>query len=109
MMSEGAASVSLPRGNIEDDRVLGRVFVAYMVSATIWLVFTMAVGLLVRSFMRTRTRQRAFLTDGFPSPGSCGCSQNEFPHRFGKALILIAIGHGARLRLHLVAGIAHGD
>src|ERR1700730_13742706 len=41
---------------------------------------------------------------------SCrGLPQNELPHGFGEALVLVAVGHCARLRLHLVAGVAHGD
>ncbi len=30
-------------------------------------------------------------------------------HRLGEAVVLVAVGDRARLRLHLVAGIAHGD
>src|SRR5450759_4080656 len=35
--------------------------------------------------------------------------QNELPHRFGKALVLVAVGYHARLRLYLIAGVAHGN
>src|SRR5579883_3640558 len=39
---------------------------------------------------------------------SCrGRPQNELPHRVGEAFVLVAVGHRARLRLHLVAGVAH--
>jgi cytochrome c oxidase cbb3-type subunit I len=47
MMSDSAAIFPYRAGNSADDRMLARVFAAYMVSATIWLVFTTAVGLLV--------------------------------------------------------------
>ncbi|MGH6679871.1 MAG: cbb3-type cytochrome c oxidase subunit I, partial [Bradyrhizobium sp.] len=46
MMSDSAAAIPLRTG-VTDDPALGRVFAAYIVSATIWLVFTTAVGLLV--------------------------------------------------------------
>jgi len=45
-MSDSAAAIPL-RTAAPDDRVLARVFAAYVASATIWLVFTTAVGLLV--------------------------------------------------------------
>jgi len=46
-MSDSAAIFPHRAGNSADDSMLARVFVAYTVSATIWLVFTTAVGLLV--------------------------------------------------------------
>ncbi|MGH6780170.1 MAG: cbb3-type cytochrome c oxidase subunit I [Bradyrhizobium sp.] len=45
-MSDGAAAIPFRTG-VADDPVLARVFAAYTVSATIWLVFATAVGLLV--------------------------------------------------------------
>lgn len=45
-MSDSAAAIPLRTG-VTDDPALGRVFAAFIVSATIWLVFTTAVGLLV--------------------------------------------------------------
>ena len=45
-MSDSAAAIPL-RTAAPDDRVLARVFAAYVASATIWLVFSTAVGLLV--------------------------------------------------------------
>lgn len=45
-MSDSAAAIPL-RALPPDDRVLARVLAAYVASATIWLVFATAVGLLV--------------------------------------------------------------
>jgi cytochrome c oxidase cbb3-type subunit I len=46
-VSESAAALPFRAGNSQDDRVLARLFAAYTASATIWLVFTTAAGLLV--------------------------------------------------------------
>jgi hypothetical protein len=63
----------------------------------------------VRSFVMKR-RASGRRTAGFPSAGPLGGRpQNELPHRLRETLILIAVCHRARLRLHLVAGITHGD
>src|SRR6185437_6101659 len=35
--------------------------------------------------------------------------QDELSRCLGEALVLIAVGHGGRLRFDLVAGISHGD
>ena len=47
MVSDNIAAIPLRAGSGPDDRALARVFTAYIVSATIWLVFATAVGLLV--------------------------------------------------------------
>ena len=47
MVSDNIAAIPLRAGSGPDDRALARVFAAYIVSATIWLVFATAVGLLV--------------------------------------------------------------
>ena len=46
-MSDNIAAIPLRAGSGPDDRALARVFAAYIVSATIWLVFATAVGLVV--------------------------------------------------------------
>jgi hypothetical protein len=57
---------------------------------------------------RMRVRRRASRSNPV---GLRGGPQNEFSHRVGKALGLIAVGHhgGLRLDLDLVAGIARGN
>src|SRR5437870_1720237 len=35
--------------------------------------------------------------------------QDEAPYGVSESFVLVAVGHGARLRLYLVAGIAHRD
>jgi len=47
MVSDNIAAIPLRAGSGPDDPALARVFAAYIVSATIWLVFATAVGLLV--------------------------------------------------------------
>ena len=57
MVSDNIAAIPLRAGSGPDDRALARVFTAYIVSATIWLVFATAVGLL-DSFIRISRRRR---------------------------------------------------
>src|SRR5580704_11044548 len=58
----------------------------------------------MRSVVTTRRRQPARNMATLLSRGSCaGRAQNKLPHRFGEALVLVAAGLRARLRLHLVA------
>src|ERR1035437_260010 len=66
--------------------------------------------IIIRSFLTARRCPPERNTATLLSRGSCaGRAQNKLLHRFGEALVLVAVGHRARLRLHLVAGVAHRD